>query len=91
MSKITGSKEQTLRDERNADVIRRMKGGDQLSSFNSYSSWFPPRPIIEKDKDAVKSLYGTEPKPFKNVVPTSSQAQKDESEVQSGARKLRLA
>ena len=67
MTKTSFTKVQTLRKDRNADVIRRMKGGDQLSSFNSYSSWFPPRPIIEKDARAVEDLYGTQPRAFKNV------------------------
>ena len=90
MTKLTTTMVQTLREERNADVIRRMKGGDQLSSFNSYSSWFPPRPIIEKDKKAVKSLYGSEPKAFKNVKPTISAGNK-EVECEEKPKRLRLA
>ena len=90
MTKSTTTKVQSLREERNADVIRRMKGGDQLSSFNSYSSWFPPRPIIEKDKKAVKSLYGTEPKAFKHVSPTVP-AKNGQEECEGKSRKLRLA
>lgn len=54
-------KAENMRKERNSDVIRRMRNGDQLSSFNSYSSWFPPRPVIEKDAGAVRRLYGGEP------------------------------
>lgn len=67
MTKTSFNKVQGLRKDRNSDVIRRMKGGDQLSSFNSYSSWFPPRPIIEKDSGAVQDLYGTQPRALKNV------------------------
>lgn len=47
-----------LRKSRNADVLKRMKEGESLNSFDSNSSWFPPRPMVEKDPDAVKKLYG---------------------------------
>lgn len=68
MAKTSFGKQKNLRKERNSDVIRRMKNGDQLSSFNSYSSWFPPRPIIEKDPEAVKELYGKEPRQIKDYT-----------------------
>ena len=68
MVKTSNGKQKNLRKERNSDVIRRMKNGDQLSSFNSYSSWFPPRPIIEKDAQAVKELYGKEPRQIKDLT-----------------------
>jgi hypothetical protein len=85
MTITSNTKEKNLRKERNSDVIRRMKNGDQLSSFNSYSSWFPPRPIIEKDAKAVKELYGKEPKPIKEVrVDTQKNSQ-------PASRPLRLA
>jgi len=36
-----------------------VKGGEIIhSSFNSQSSWFPPRPLIEKDKKTMSRLYG---------------------------------
>jgi hypothetical protein len=46
-----------LRKSRNEELIRRMKAGESLWSYDSKASWFPPRPIIEKDKDAIKRLY----------------------------------
>ncbi len=58
MKKVTELKSRSLRRERNADLLRRMRNGDQLSSFNSYASWFPPRPIIQKDIHALQELYG---------------------------------
>ncbi|MFY7927376.1 MAG: hypothetical protein ACOVS5_00765 [Oligoflexus sp.] len=60
MKKVTELRSKSLRRERNSDLIRRMRNGDQLSSFNSYSSWFPPRPIIEKDQNALEKLYGAD-------------------------------
>lgn len=48
-----------LRTNHNRELIRRMQDGDSLSSFDSQSSWYPPRPILEKDKEAVSRLYGS--------------------------------
>jgi len=58
MKKVTGLRSQNLRQDRNTELVRRMRTGEQLTSFNSYSSWFPPRPIIEKDEGAIRKLYG---------------------------------
>ena len=51
-------KQESLRKSHNKDLIRRMENGEPLSAFNSQASWFPPRKIIEKDRAAVKQLYG---------------------------------
>ena len=48
-----------IRKERNLEILRKMKAGESLSSFDSLSSWFPNRPKIEKDPNAIKVLYGT--------------------------------
>ncbi len=45
------------RKKHNEQLIRRMKSGEALWSYDSKASWFPPRPIIEKDPDAIKRLY----------------------------------
>lgn len=50
---------QTLRTKHNLDLIRRMREGDSLKSFDSRASWFPPRPVIEKDSQALSQLYGS--------------------------------
>jgi hypothetical protein len=34
-----------------------MKAGESLWSYDSKASWFPPRPNIEKDPEAIKRLY----------------------------------
>ena len=46
------------RRQHNQDLIRRMRNGEPLWSFDSSASWFPERRKIEKDAKAVKSLYG---------------------------------
>jgi hypothetical protein len=49
-----------LRTRHNIELIRRMRDGDPLKSFDSRASWFPPRPVIEKDSRAVSKLYGAQ-------------------------------
>lgn len=46
-----------FRKQRNEQLIRRMKAGEPLWSYDSKASWFPPRPVIEKDPQAIKRLY----------------------------------
>lgn len=46
-----------LRRQHNQELIRRMRNGESLTSFDSKASWYPPRPIIEKDKEAIERLY----------------------------------
>ena len=48
-----------FRKQRNEQLLRRMKAGEALWSYDSKASWFPPRPIIEKDPQAIKRLYET--------------------------------
>ncbi len=58
MKKVTELRSRNLRQDRNSELVRRMRNGDTLTSFNSQSSWFPPRPVIEKDPNAIHQLYG---------------------------------
>lgn len=61
MKLISFTKIKSLRKARNQEILRRLDNGESLSSFNSYASWFPPRPIMEKDTQAIQELYGTKP------------------------------
>ena len=45
------------RKRHNEQLIRRMKSGEPLWSYDSKASWFPPRPMIEKDPEAINRLY----------------------------------
>lgn len=65
MKKITEIKSRNLREDRNSELVRRMKNGEALQSFDSQSSWYPPRPIIQKNLDAISSLYGRAAKALK--------------------------
>lgn len=51
-------KDKELRERRNAEMIRRLKAGDTFTAVDAYDTWYPPRPINEKDMDAVCRLYG---------------------------------
>lgn len=47
-----------LRKERNQEILRKMRAGESLTSFDSQASWFPERPKIEKNLEAIQRLYG---------------------------------
>ncbi len=85
MKKATEFKNRSLRRDRNAEVVRRMRNGDQLSSFNSYASWYPPRPTIEKDRGALEKLYGAD------VVSLNQLSSESDSLANLSMRPLRLA
>ncbi|WP_141734965.1 hypothetical protein [Oligoflexus tunisiensis] len=86
MKKVTEIKSRNLRKERNADILRRMRNGEQLASFNSYASWFPPRPIIQKDMHALQELYGNDV-----VAMNSTPSESRESSSSMDMMPLRLA
>jgi len=58
---VLGEKKEKTADERRSEeneaVIARMRAGCSHSLVPPQATWWPPRPIIEKDKDAVKRLY----------------------------------
>ena len=85
MKKVTEYKSRNLRRERNSDLVRRMRSGESLSSFNAFSSWYPPRPVIEKDSDALHRLYGEE------AVPLNRVKSEQENSLKHGMRPVRLA
>lgn len=49
------------RKQRNAELIRKMKAGESLASIDLQQSWFPNRPVLPKDKDAINKLYEKDP------------------------------
>lgn len=40
----------------NEEIIKKMKNGEDLATCNLQDTWFPPRPIIKKDKTALGFL-----------------------------------
>ncbi|MFK7871987.1 MAG: hypothetical protein AB8C84_02285 [Oligoflexales bacterium] len=51
-----------IRKKHNEDLLQRFQRGESLKSYDSSSSWFPPRPVIEKDKKALELLHKSNPK-----------------------------
>jgi len=49
--------ESTLRRQHNSELIRRMRNGDSLNAIDSRASWFPPRPILQKDAREMSRVY----------------------------------
>jgi len=43
----------------NEDIIKRLKAGEPLQD-TSDKTWFPPRPVVQKDQELVKKLYGND-------------------------------
>lgn len=46
------------REERNRELVERMRQGDSLSQFNPQLSFFPPRPVIKKDPREIRRVHG---------------------------------
>ena len=57
MNDIAKKNAQNLRKQHNSDLIRRMRNGESLNAIDSKASWFPPRPVIEKDRSEMARLY----------------------------------
>ena len=53
----TKEEEKQKRKIINDDILKRLKAGENLQD-NATKTWFPPRPINQKDPEAVKKLYG---------------------------------
>ena len=50
--------EQERRKQRNRDIIERMFRGETLATVPQAATWFPPRPIIQKNQEIISKLYG---------------------------------
>jgi len=59
------------RAKRNKSLLQRIKDGDSGALIPPSATFFPPRPIIQKDDQAIQEIYGT-PAPISKT---------DESEV----------
>jgi len=72
MDEIKEKKEKIEKEKRkkhNDDLLRRFKKGENILNYNSSDTWFPPRPVIKKDKDLVKKLYGDDAEVIGNKKP----------------------
>ncbi len=73
------------RRDHNQDLLRRMRSGESLRSVDSRSSWFPPRPMIQKDQEAISRLYNLTAKESSRGAETSSESL-GESSLKIGRR-----
>jgi hypothetical protein len=48
---------------RNKELIEAVERGESVSSVDSTTTLWPKRPAIEKDKSAIKQLFGEDEKP----------------------------
>lgn len=55
---MEGDKEKERRAKENEEIIQRMRNGETHSLIPPAATWFPPRPLIQKDKESIKKLYG---------------------------------
>lgn len=97
-NKLNKEKEKR-RKNRNQEILQKMKDGDPLTNFDSMSSWFPPRPTIEKDKKVMEQLYSKKDSPrlsqtLKGEKPAATQSSsqstkqaKEPNESRSGSKK----
>ena len=74
------------RRERNSELVRRMRDGDSLTSFSNASSWFPPRPIIQKDSAEIAKLYDEKVEDL-DVNKISSSHSEQEQQTRSETKK----
>lgn len=53
---------ETNRRLRQMELAAEVKRKDwQPPSFDAQASWYPPRPIIKKDKQAIEEIHGKNP------------------------------
>lgn len=57
MKKVTIEPLIFLRKKANNDLIKRMREGRPLNRYQAQDSWFPPRPVIQKDFKSISKLY----------------------------------
>lgn len=88
MKTVNFKKVRQIREDHNNNILHRMQGGDPLTSFNSYSSWFPPRPIIEKNESDIIRLYG---QGADERLKHNEVTLEDDKESDSGERPFKLA
>jgi hypothetical protein len=62
-----------------------MRSGESLRTVDSRSSWFPPRPIIQKDQEAISRLYNLNPT-GSDQLPNHDSNPSDEPTLRIGRR-----
>lgn len=60
--------EKTRRKLENDRILAKLMRGENLATVPPEATWFPPRPRIEKNLDALERLYGVTQKKSKLTV-----------------------
>lgn len=50
--------EKKLIKKSNASILRRLQRGESLANVPPEATWFPPRPLLSKNKEDIEKLYG---------------------------------
>ncbi len=88
MTQDIDDKKAKRRLDHNRGILDRMSTGEPLWAFDSKSSWFPPRPTIDKDPKAIGQLYGAGVNGTKLKVESSASGEEpSESKQKSGGVK----
>jgi hypothetical protein len=56
------------RKHHNDELLARFYRGESLAVVSPQSTWFPPRPIIKKDENALEVIFDINKKPKLNLV-----------------------
>lgn len=64
-----------------------MKNGEPLTNYDAMDSWFPTRPLVEKDKEAMARLYGETLKKGLTVEPKKRKQSKNSTGKKSSKSK----
>lgn len=59
------------RRKANKSILERFMRGETLATVPPDATWYPPRPIIAKDKEAIKKIYGMDLKEKEKKVKLS--------------------
>ena len=46
------------RKERNQALVNKVKNGEYIPPIKPQDTWWPDRPQVKKDKEAMRRLYG---------------------------------
>ena len=58
----------TRRKKENDRILAKLVRGETLATVPPEATWFPPRPTIAKNKDAIERLYGVQQKPLLSII-----------------------
>ncbi len=88
MKDLSNKNPSQIRRSHNSELLRKMRNGESLTSFDSKASWFPPRPMIEKDKDAIMRLYDVDAPGHSDASNAGSRVEREKKPAREGFKVL---